>query len=102
MNTTVPDCPNCGKWIEAATEAARERNAMKDRLTACQGRNDMMVGALQQALELLCQGGSGLQYDPSWIRPRTMSIVEMRDACTQSYFVIHKALAAYSEPHTKL
>lgn len=41
MNTTVPDCPNCGKWIEAATEAARERNAMKDRVLVLLSRMDM-------------------------------------------------------------
>lgn len=79
------DCPNCGKWIDAATQACEERNAMRDKLVLCQSRNDKLAHALEFLMDM--QNGPPLI---TWEEPWNEAMKEAREA-----------LASYSEPHTK-
>ena len=48
-----------------------------------------LLALVERAIDNLSEGVNGQQYDPSWIRPRSMTRKEISDACEQAYHVMH-------------
>lgn len=46
----------------------------------------------ESALAKLDVAGSGAVHDPSWIRPKGVSVKEIRESCIQAYHVLHDAI----------
>jgi hypothetical protein len=44
-----------------------------------------LLALTEQAILYLAEGGSGEQYDPSWMRPRKMTVEEIKDSCIKAY-----------------
>jgi hypothetical protein len=44
-----------------------------------------LLALTEQAILYLTEGGSGEQYDPSWMRPRKMTVDEIKDSCIKAY-----------------
>ena len=49
-----------------------------------------MISLAEQAIGHLNGGATGHQYDPSWIRPRSMTRQDIQTSCEQAYHLINK------------
>ncbi len=57
-----------------------------------------MIDLVDLALHCLERAGSGKEYDPSWIRPKQMSAVEVKESAIQAYHIMHKLKAILEPP----
>ncbi len=69
-------------------------NAPNSPQTLSAVRCSELVSLVEQAIGCLTEGGTGKQYDSSWIRPRTMTRQEIQTACEQAYHWMHKVKEA--------
>lgn len=76
-NGTVPQCGMCN---------SQDRMDKRRRL-------DTVRCQLESALIALEEGGNRKQYDPSWIRPKSLPTKEVSERCIAAYHNIHAALA---------
>lgn len=81
------------KALLAENAALRQQVAERDAELAT------LREAVEHALNLLAEAGNGRQYDPSWIRPKSLTREQVADRAIQAYHVLH--LEVMPQPHAK-